>query len=75
MPDSREPVAEQGHLIGERHLVEREVIGMDMHVPKARHQVPAFEIDHPRVAGAARLSTWQDGADAAIFNQHGSIRP
>ena len=53
----REPVAEQGHLIGKRHLVERQVIGMDVHVPKARHQVPAFEIDHLRVAaGAIRLS-------------------
>src|SRR5690348_2294715 len=31
------PVAEQGHLIGERHLVERQVIGMDMHVPEAGH--------------------------------------
>ena len=71
----REPVAEQGHLIGERHLVERQVIGMDMHVPEAGHQIPAFEIDHLRVAGAARLSAWQDGADAAILDQHGAIRP
>src|SRR3984893_11708687 len=31
----REPVAEQGHLIGERHLVEGQVIGMDVHVPEA----------------------------------------
>ena len=44
---AREPVAEQGHLIGERHLVEGQVIGMDVHVPEAGHQVPAFEIDHP----------------------------
>jgi hypothetical protein len=29
-------VAEQGHLIGERHLVEGQVIGMDVHVPEAR---------------------------------------
>ena len=48
---------------------------MDVHVPEAGHQVPAFEIDHLRVAGAARLSAWQDGADAAILDQHGSIRP
>src|SRR5690349_11855995 len=68
------PVAKQGHLIGERHLVERQVIGMDMHVPEAGHQVPAFKIDHLRVAGAARLSAWQDGADAAILDQHGTIR-
>jgi hypothetical protein len=47
----REPVAEQGHLIGERHLVEGQVIGMDMHVREAGHQVPAFEINHPRIAG------------------------
>jgi len=33
----RKPVAEQGHLIGERHLVERQVIGMDVHVPEAGH--------------------------------------
>ena len=33
----REPVAEQGHLIDERHLVERQVIGMDVHVPEAGH--------------------------------------
>src|SRR5262249_8048034 len=72
---SREPVAEQGHLIGERHLVERQVIGMDMHVPKAGHQIPAFEIDDLRVTDAARLSAWQDGADAAILDQHGTIRP
>src|SRR6516225_5922067 len=71
----RKPVAEQGHLIGERHLVERQVIGMDMHVPEAGHQIPAFEIDHLRVAGAARLSVWQNGADAAILDQHGAIRP
>jgi hypothetical protein len=71
----REPVAEQGHLIGERHLVEGQVIGMDVHVPEAGHQIPAFEIDHPRVAGAARLCAWQDGADAAILDQHGTIRP
>src|ERR1700722_6994496 len=69
------PVAEQGHLIGEWHLVEGQVIGMDMHIPKPGHQVPAFEIDHLRVAGAARLSAWQDGADAAILDQHGTIRP
>jgi hypothetical protein len=71
----REPVAEKGHLIGERHLVERQVIGMDVHVPKAGHQVAAFEIDHLRVAGAAHLSAWQDGANAAILDQHGSVRP
>src|SRR5947209_1206575 len=69
------PVAEQGHLIGERHLVERQVIGMDVHVPEAGHQIPAFEIDHLRVAGAPRLFAWQDGADAAILDQHGTIRP
>src|SRR5215472_3540630 len=71
----RELVAEQGHLIGERHLVERQVIGMDMHVPEPGHQIPAFEIDYLRVAGAALLSAWQDGADAAILDQHGTIRP
>src|SRR5258707_8239151 len=71
----REPVAEQGYLIGERHLLEGQVIGMDVHVPEAGHQIPAFEIDHLRVAGAARLSAWQDGADAAILDQHGTIRP
>src|SRR6202048_3927684 len=59
----------------ERHLLEGQVIGMDVHVPEAGHQVPAFEIDHLRVAGAARLSAWQDGADAAILDQHGTIRP
>jgi hypothetical protein len=48
---------------------------VDVHVPEAGHQIPAFEIDHLRVAGAARLSAWQDGADAAIFDQDGSIRP
>ena len=71
----RKPVAEQGHLIGERHLVEGQIIGMDVHVLEAGHQVPAFEIDHLRVTGAARLSAWQDGADAAILDQHGTIRP
>ena len=68
-------MAEQGHLIDERHLAERQVIGMDVHVPEPGHQIPAFEIDRLRVAGAARLSVWQDGADSAIFDQHGSIRP
>src|SRR5215472_17406188 len=71
----REPVAEQSHLIGERHLVEGKVIGMDVHVPEARHQIPAFKIDHLRVAGAIRLSAWQDGADTAILDQHGTIWP
>jgi hypothetical protein len=71
----RKPVAEQGHLIGERHLVEGQVIGMDVHVPEAGHQIPAFEIDHPCVAATAHLSAWQDGANAAILDQHGSIRP
>src|SRR6516164_11762708 len=71
----REPVAEQGHLIGKRHLIERQVIGMDVHVPEAGHQIPAFEIDHLRITDAARLSAWQDGADAAILDQHGTIRP
>ena len=28
-----------------------------------------------RVAGAARLSAWQDGTDATILDQHGTIRP
>src|ERR1700726_3098835 len=70
----REPVAEQGHLIGERHLVEGQVIGMDVRVPEAGHQIPAFEIDHLRVAGAARLSAWQGGADAAILGPPGTIR-
>ena len=70
----RKPVAKQSHLIGKRHLVERQVIGMDVHVPKARHQVPAFEIDHLRVAaGVVRLSARQDGANTAILDQHGSI--
>ena len=59
----------------ERHLLEGQVIGMDVHVPEAGHQVPAFEIDHLRVAaGAVRLSARQDGADTAILDQHGSIR-
>src|SRR5215469_11593013 len=71
----RKPVAEQRHLIGERHLVERQVIGMDVDVPEPGHQIPAFEIDYLRVVGAARLSAWQDGADAAILDQHGTIRP
>jgi len=49
---------------------------MDVHVPKAGHQVPAFEIDYLRVAaGAVRLSARQDGTNAAILDQHGSIRP
>src|SRR5713226_1828881 len=48
---------------------------MDVHVPEAGHQVPAFDIDHLCVASAACLSAWQDGADTAILNQHGSIRP
>ena len=48
----------------EWHLVEGQVIGMDVHVPEAGHEIPAFEIDHLRVASAARLSAWQDGADA-----------
>ncbi len=69
------PMAEQHHLIGERHLVERQVIGMDMHVPEAGHQVSTFEIDHVRVGCAAQLSVWQDGADAAILDQHGRVRP
>src|SRR6516162_9443661 len=64
-----------GHLIDERHLVERQVIGMDVHVPEPGHQIPAFKIDRLRVAGAARLCAWQDGADAAILDQHGAIRP
>jgi hypothetical protein len=68
-------VAEQGHLIGERHFAKRQIVGMDMHVPKAGHQVRAFEIDRLRVADAARLSAWQDGADAPILNQYGSLRP
>jgi hypothetical protein len=71
----RKPVAEQGHLIGERHLVERQVIGMDVHVPEAGHQIPSSEIDHLSVDGAAGLSAWQDGADAAILDQHGTVRP
>src|SRR5437588_6958330 len=56
----REPVAEQGHLIAERHLVEREVIGMDMHVPETAHQGTAFEIDALRVTCAADLPAWAD---------------
>ena len=71
----REPVAEQGHLIGEWHVIDRHVIGMDMHVPETGHQVPAFEVDHLRVADAARLTVRQDSADAAILDQHRSIRP
>src|SRR5262249_8024083 len=35
---------------------------------------PAFEIDYLRVASAARLSAWQDGADAAILDQASSVR-
>jgi hypothetical protein len=46
-----------------------------MCTPRGRHQIPAFEIDHLRVAEAARLFAWQDGADAAILDQHGTIRP
>src|SRR6516164_4801502 len=48
---------------------------MDVHVPEAGHQIPAFEIDHPRVAGAAHLFAWQDGAYAAILDHHSTIRP
>ena len=32
---SRKPVAEQRHLIGKRQRVDRQVIGMDVHVPQA----------------------------------------
>ena len=42
--------------------------------PKVRPDC-AVLIDHLRVASAARLSAWQDGANAAILDQHGSIRP
>ena len=69
-----QPMAEQGHLIGERHLVDRQIIGVDVHVPKAGHQIPAFEIDHPCVADVARLTARQDCTDAAVLDQHGSIR-
>src|SRR5690349_7675262 len=48
---------------------------MDVHVPEAGHQILAFEIDHLRVTDAARLSAWQDGADPAILDQHGTIGP
>ena len=72
---SREPVAEQRHLIGERHLVERQVIGMDVHVPEAGHQIPAFQIEYLRIADVFRPSAWQDGADPTILDQHGTIRP
>src|SRR5215831_13348442 len=48
---------------------------MDVHVPEAGHQIPAFEIYYPRIAGAVCLSARQDGADAAILDQHGTIRP
>ena len=68
-------VAEERHLIGKRHLIEREVIGMNVHVPQAGHQVSAFEIDALRRADALCLSAWHDGADAAVFDQHGGIRP
>ena len=48
---------------------------MDVHVPETGHQVPAFEIDHLRVADAAHLPARHDGADAAVLDQHGSIWP
>src|SRR5215472_17035429 len=48
---------------------------MDVHVPEAGHQIPAVEIEHLRIAGVFRPSAWQYGADAAIFDQHGSNRP
>src|SRR6266513_4622720 len=71
----REPVAEQRHLIGERHRVDREVVGMDVHIPEAGHQVPAFKINHLRVVDAARFSVWHDRADAAVLDEDGSVRP
>jgi len=71
----RQPVAEQRHLIGKRHRVDRQIIGVDVHIPEAGHQVPAFEIDHLRIADVFRLCARQDGADAAVLDQHGSIRP
>src|SRR5437764_14130017 len=49
---------------------------MNVHIPEAGHQIPAIEIDHLCVVGGtAHLSARQDGADAAILDQHGSIRP
>ena len=66
----REPMAEQGHLIRERHLVDCQVVGMNVHVPEAGHQVRAFKIDDTgAVAGVAR--TFEDvvgyfGTQAAL---------
>ena len=68
-------MAEQGHLIGERNLVEGQVIGMGVHIPEAGQQIPAFKINYLSVADAARLCACQDGAEAAILDQHSTIRP
>ena len=52
MPDSvsaaHQAVAEQRDLVGERHLGERQVVGMDVDVPQPGQQVRAAEIDDRR---------------------------
>ena len=65
-----QPVAEQGDLIGQGNVGERQVVGMDVHVPQARHQKAAFEVDGQGVVDLERRRVGPDLPDAAVLDQH-----
>ena len=66
-------VAEQRDLLGKRHFGERQIVGMNMHVPQAGQQVRAFEIDDRRVAGRGLAPAGQDFGDAALLDDDGGV--
>ena len=65
-----QPIAEQRHLVGERHLREREVVGMDVHVPQAGQEMVAVQVDHFGVRRVEARRGGSDRADPAVFDEH-----
>ena len=64
---------EQRHLVGQRHLGQREVVGMDVHVPQARQQVRTLEVDRLGVADRSCGAAAEDLLDAAVLEQHRAV--
>ena len=62
-------MAEQRHLVGERHFRRQVVVGMDVDVPQSGHQVGAPEVDRGGAICRGRAAVGADLANTSILDQ------
>ena len=64
----------QGHLIGERHVREREVVRMDVHVPQAGQQVGGAQQQQRQARQAPCAALGDDGGLGAVQGEGDATR-